>query len=48
MNGLNVIEQEDGVGFPPVVTLGHIDIPDWIRKQDEEEDLKEIKSWVRT
>ncbi len=48
MNSLNVIEQENGVGSLPVITLGHIDIPDWIRKQDEDEDLKEVKSLVRT
>ena len=48
VNSVHVIEQENGVGSLPVITLGHIDIPDWVRKQDEDEDLKEVKSWVRT
>jgi hypothetical protein len=47
VNSLHVIEQDNGVGSPPVITLGHIDIPDWVRQQDEDEDLKEVKSWVR-
>ncbi len=48
VNSVHVIEQENGVGSLPVITLGHIDIPDWVRKQDEDEDLKEVMSWVRT
>ena len=44
---LNLIEQDEEVVLPPVTVPGQVSIPDWILRQDEDEDLKLVKKWVK-
>ena len=44
---LNLIEQVEEVVLPLVTVPGQVNIPDWILRQDEDEDLKLVKKWVK-
>ena len=44
---LNLIEQDEEVVLPLVTVPGQVSIPDWILRQDEDEDLKLVKKWVK-
>ena len=44
---LNLIEQDKEAVLPLVTVPGQISISDWILKQDEDEDLKLVKKWVK-
>ena len=43
---LNLIEQDEEAVLPLVTVPGQVSIPDWILRQDEDEDLKLVKKWV--
>ena len=42
-----MIEQDEEAALPLVTVPGQVSIPDWILRQDEDEDLKLVKKWVK-
>jgi len=44
---LNLIEQDEEAALPLVAVPGQVSIPDWIIRQDEDDDLKLVKKWVK-
>ena len=44
---LNLIEHDEEAALPLVAVPGQVSIPDWIIRQDEDDDLKLVKKWVK-
>ena len=44
---LNLIEQDEEAVLPLVTVPGQVSIPDLILRQDEDDDLKLVKKWVK-
>jgi len=47
-DSLHVMEQDNELNTVPALALGQLDIPDWVRTQDQDDDLGLVKSWVKT
>jgi len=41
------VEQDNELNSVPILALGKLNIHDWIRTQDQDEDLGLVKSWVK-
>jgi len=41
------MEKDNELNSVPVLVLGQLDIPHWVRTQDQDEDLGLVKSWVK-
>jgi hypothetical protein len=44
---LNQIEHDEEAALPLVAVPGQVNIPDWIMRQDEDDELKLVKKWVK-